>query len=64
MVEILSLGLRKALGTNSAQRVKPDTVRKCLRLAFQSSDLMASRLGRDLRDWEARNAGYRVLPPH
>ena len=61
MVEILALGLRRTLGTNSAQAVAPEIVRRCLRLAYQWADLNDSRLGRDLRAWEARNPKYRVL---
>lgn len=61
MVEILALGLRRTLGTNSAQEVAPKVVRRCLRLAYRWADLNDSRLGRDLRAWEARNPNYRVL---
>lgn len=61
MVEILSLGLRKTLGTNSTQEVAPEVVRRCLRLAYQWADLNDSRLGRDLRAWAVRNPKYRVL---
>ena len=60
MVEILALSLRSTFGTNSAQAVAPDVVRRCLRLAYQWPDLSGSQLGRDLRAWEARNPTYRV----
>ena len=60
MVEILALSLRSTLGTNSAQAVAPDVVRRCLRLAYQWPELSGSQLGRDLRAWEARNPTYRV----
>jgi len=60
MVEILALSLRSTLGTNSAQAVEPDVVRRYLRLAYQWPELSSSRLGRDLRAWEARNPTYRV----
>ena len=61
MVEILAVGLRRTLGTNSAQAVAPEVVRMCLRLAFQWADLNDSRLGRDLRAWEANNPKFSVL---
>ena len=35
MVEILAQGLRKTLGTNSAQAVAPEVVRRCLRLRLR-----------------------------
>ena len=61
MVQILALGLRKTLGTNNAQAVAPEVVRRCLRLAYQWADLNDSRLGRDLRVWEAKNPEFRVF---
>ena len=61
MVEILSIGLRKALGTNGAGAVKPDLLRTYLRLAYERQELIDSRLGRDLREWAERNPGFRVL---
>ena len=61
MVKILSLGLRKTLGTNSTQAVAPEVVRRCLRLAYQWVDLNDSRLGRDLRAWAVRKPKFRVL---
>ena len=61
MVEILSIGLRRALGTNNAGAVSPDELRRCLRLAYQWQELTDSQLGRDLREWSERNPGFRVL---
>lgn len=61
MVEILSIGLRRALGTNNAGAVSPDELRRCLRLAYQWQELTDSQLGRDLREWAERNPGFRVL---
>ncbi len=61
MVKILAFGLRRTLGTNDARAVAPGVVRQCLRLAFGWSDMNNSRLGRDIRYWEARNPSYRVL---
>ena len=55
MIEILGIGLRKALGTNDAGAVKPDLLRTYLRLAYERQELIDSRLGRDLREWAERN---------
>ena len=63
MVRVLAFGLRQTLGTNRAAAVAPCVVRRYLRLAFQWSDMNNSRLGRDMREWEVRNSGYRVLGP-
>ena len=61
MVAILSIGLRKVLGTKNANEVVPDVLRRSLRLAYERHDLVRSRLGRDLRGWADRNPGFRVL---
>ena len=61
MVAILAIGLRSALGTNNTKTVAPELLRSCLRLAYQWSDLVNSQLGRDIREWTARNSGFRVL---
>ena len=61
MVAILGIGLRKALGTNNTGAVTPDDLRRCLRLAYEWQELIASRLGRDLREWAERDPGFRVL---
>ena len=61
MVEVLEYGLRKALGTKRERKVDSKVLQRSLRLAFERRDLEKSQLGRDLRDWEARNPGYSVL---
>ncbi len=61
MVALLAFGLRKTLGTNNSQAVAPDVLRRCLRLAFQRSDLNKSQLASELHDWTARNSGFSVL---
>lgn len=61
MVAILGIGLRRALGTNDTGAVKPDVLRTYLRLAYEWQELIASQLGRDLREWAERNPGFRVL---
>ena len=61
MVAILSIGLRKALGTNNTNTVKPEVLRQSLRLAYERHELIDSRLGQDLHDWADRNPGFQVL---
>ena len=63
MVEVLAYGLRGTLGTNSARAVKPQVVRRSLRLAFRRGELNKSGLGRDLREWSDRNPGFYILGP-
>ena len=61
MLAVLAHGLRKALGTNNARAVGVETVRMCLQLGFQWSDLNRSKLGGDLRKWSDRHPGFPVL---
>ena len=61
MVEVLGIGLRKALGTNTASAVESGALRERLRLAYEWNELSRSQLAQDLRDWTDRNPGFRVL---
>ena len=61
MIEILGIGLRTALGTNNSKAANPCVLRQDLRLGYERRQLINSRLGRDLREWEERNQGFRVL---
>ena len=60
-LQILSIGLRKLLGTNKAQDVSVDRLRQALRLAFEDVDFRNSGLGVSTREWESSNVGYCVI---
>ncbi len=61
MVEVLSYGLRRVLGTNSAKEVDPEIITKSLRMAFSWDDMNRSTLSKNLRAWAEQNSGYWVL---
>jgi len=61
MVQILSLGLRKALGTRKEGEVSADALECSLRLAYEKEHFRASGLCAAIRDWERRNPAYAVL---
>jgi hypothetical protein len=61
MVSILAIGLRRPLGTNSAQIVNSEVLRRSLRLAYGDNEFNGSQLAEALRDWEHRNPNFRVL---
>ena len=61
VLQVLSIGLRKALGTKPSQIVKVDRLKEALRLAFDDADFETSFLGAAFRDWESRNPEFRVL---
>lgn len=62
LVQVMSLGLRRALGSQSAIRVTPDIVGQDLRIAYERHDFEQSEFCRRAREWETRNHPYRILP--
>ncbi len=61
IVSILSLGLRKAIGSNNSQGVEPDHVEMCLRLAYEWSYFSQTQLYAAIHNWEKINAAFVVL---
>jgi len=61
LVEILSLGLRKAIGSNKAADVEPHSLERNLRLAYEEVYFRKTGLYSDLRTWESNNQPFQVL---
>ena len=61
MIGILSVGLRRVLGTNNATSVNTENLRRSLRLAYSEQHFMMSNLYKDIRAWESRIAVFKVL---
>ncbi|MEH2296162.1 DUF4435 domain-containing protein [Nostoc sp.] len=61
LVEILSFGLRKVLGTNKAADVEPNSLERSLRLAYEEIYFHQTQLYLDIRTWESNNQPFRVL---
>ncbi len=61
LVSILSIGLRKALGTNSAEAVRNEVLCRSLRLGYEASHFANSQLIGELRSWTERNPGFRMF---
>ncbi len=61
LVGILSIGLRRTIGTNSAQAVRIEEIKRSLRLAYDEADFLVSHLAQAIRAWEERNTPFRVL---
>ncbi|MEH2229804.1 MAG: DUF4435 domain-containing protein [Nostoc sp.] len=61
LVEILSFGLRKALGSNKAADVEPNSLERSLRLAYEEIYFHQTQLYLDIRKWESNNQPFRVL---
>lgn len=61
LVGVLSLGLRRTLGTNNTRDVRDEELRRALRLAFIHYEFATTDVFRALQRWEAENDPYRVL---
>jgi Protein of unknown function (DUF4435) len=67
LVEILSIGLRKALGSNKATDVearsdeRKSTLENQLMLAYDAAYFLKTRLYQEILAWESRNQPFRVL---
>jgi Protein of unknown function (DUF4435) len=61
MVEILSLGLRKAIGTNKAADVEPNGLERNLRLAYEEVYFYQTDIYLEIRAWERNNQPFKVL---
>ncbi len=61
LVEILSLGLRKALGSNKAADVEANSLERSLRLAYEEIYFRQTQLYLDICKWESNNQPFRVL---
>jgi Protein of unknown function (DUF4435) len=55
LIQILSIGLQKALGTKNSTDVKVDILERDLRLAYEKVDFLATQLYSDIQAWEIRN---------
>jgi Protein of unknown function (DUF4435) len=61
LLGILSLGLRRTLGTNNSTSVRDEQLRQALRLAYHNDHFAQTQLCRLLQAWEGRNAAFRIL---
>jgi Protein of unknown function (DUF4435) len=61
LVRILSVALRKVLGSNKPSDVQPSGLEERLRLSFSLADFQATRLWGAIIAWEKENPPYVVL---
>ncbi len=59
LTHILSLGLRKAIG--STNKTEPDFLESCLRLAYEPAYFSNTRLYADIQNWEKVNIPFVIL---
>lgn len=58
---ILSIGLSKVWGSWNTNEVKPDTLGRELRLAYEDSYFRSTQLYQSIQQWEINNKPYQVL---
>jgi hypothetical protein len=61
LVEILSLGLRKAIGTAKTSDVEPNSLERSLRLAYEEPYFCQTQIYLSVRSWESNNQPFKVF---
>lgn len=62
LVQILSVGLRKTIGSNNAKDIEPNILERSLRLAYEEAYFHDTQLYLDICTWENENQPFIVLP--
>jgi hypothetical protein len=62
LVEILSFGLRKTLGTNDSKKVECEILESLLRVGYEAAYFVETDLYQAIHAWEANNKPFKVLP--
>ncbi|MFB2920855.1 MULTISPECIES: DUF4435 domain-containing protein [Aerosakkonema] len=61
LVEILSLGLRKAIGSAKTSDVEPNSLERNLRLAYEVTYFCKTQIYLSVHSWEANNQPFKVF---
>ena len=61
VIGILSVGLRRVLGTKDAGEVGEELLKMSLRLAYSEQHFRSSSLRKDIETWQRRNHGFQIL---
>jgi hypothetical protein len=61
LVEILSLGLSKAIGSAKASDVTSESLERSLRLAYEETYFCQTQIYMSVKLWESENQSFRVL---
>lgn len=61
LVEILSLGLRKAIGSAKDSDVEPNNLERSLRLAYEETYFYKTQIYSYARSWESNNQPFKVF---
>jgi len=61
LIEILSIGLQKVLGTNNSKEVTSEILSRDLRLAYEFEFFVSTNLYQNVKKWEKQNIPYEVF---
>ena len=61
LIQVLSFGLRRTLGTNQAHEVKSDALEMNLRLAYERIHFTSTKLHKKMQNWEEKNPPYSIF---
>ena len=61
LVEILSLGLRRAIGSAKTSDVEPNSLERSLRLAYEETYFCKTQMYLSICSWESKNQPFKVL---
>jgi hypothetical protein len=60
-VGILSVGLRKTIGSNDTKQVEQEVISRALRLAYEFAYFRLTQLYAAIQSWENANSPYQVF---
>jgi hypothetical protein len=61
LICILSIGLRRAIGSYNAGEVEPEKIERALRLAYEQVYFLMTQLYKSIKAWEEVNNSFKVL---
>ena len=63
LICILSIGLRRLLGSHDTSEVKPHILERSLRLSYEYQHFKTTKLFNDIKQWEKANPSFKILKP-
>lgn len=61
LIEILSIGLQRVLGTNNSKQVTSEVLARDLRLAYEFEFFVSTDLYKNVKGWEERNLPFKIF---
>jgi hypothetical protein len=61
LICILSLGLRRILGSHDTREIEPELIEKILRLAYEQAHFLMTQIYKSIKAWENVNSPFRIL---